>query len=504
MKRYKVGWISCILITALSFPVHAKNWNLTPEEKQQAAEKSKNSIVDSDSVRRNPLNGVDPPSIKFWDGTYSVVFKVNSKVCEKPLTIELSIMVEDLDFTGSIKNLSQRKEFTKNDYCTKYHSGSVRGSLNRDGTFATFDIKQFDETSEKVSSFKATGSMVEGALLSRNPHYHPQQSFSFVTTYEVTQALLNASTKSSPWFSNYDGDLQKTSQNVTPDQTMDQKRSSPFTKDKQTLPADRSVETSGSISLPQTSDPKLAIEEIDLKITLYAKIANNLPQTDAGYKIQQEVLDKKIQELKALRETLAASYLDKYNTPIYPVNMNLGTTAFRYAEIFPSIPYYIPGTREVGEFLVQPVVSDTGQLTYEFTFLDPSARYNKEREQIVVINTDMGSLINGLDKVREWTETAEEQNVRRRYEKVAICFPERDCGRREVGKSSTEVVFQIYEDGSTAGKLQRVKGEFVSGYNMSVESTVLLGAYLKYMRDIGEQEFKVGSMTEKDLDSIFE
>ncbi|MEK9763973.1 MAG: hypothetical protein VW729_14935, partial [Deltaproteobacteria bacterium] len=78
-----------------------------------------------------------------------------------------------------------------------------------------------------------------------------------------------------------------------------------------------------------------------------------------------------------------------------------------------------------------------------------------------------------------------------------------DCGVREVGKASTEVVFQIYENGSTAGKLQRVKGEFVSGYNMSVESTVLLGAYLKYMRDIGEQEFKVGSMTEKDLDSLF-
>jgi len=252
-----------------------------------------------------------------------------------------------------------------------------------------------------------------------------------------------------------------------------------------------------------SSDPKEAIEEIDLKITLYAKIANNLPQTEAVYRVQQEVLDKKIEELRKVRESLAASYLAKYNTPIYPVNINLGTTAFRYSEIFPSIPYYIPGTKEVGEFLVQPVVSNKGQLTYEFTFLDPSAKYNKEREQIVVVNTDMGTLIDGLDKVREWTETAEKQNVRRRFEKVASCFPQNDCGERQVGKSSTEVVFQIYENGSTSGKLQRVKGEFVSGYNMSVESTVLLGAYLKYMRDIGEQEFKVGSMTEKDLDSLF-
>jgi len=269
-------------------------------------------------------------------------------------------------------------------------------------------------------------------------------------------------------------------------------------------PQPQQSQTTPQLSLNITStDPKDAIEEIDLKITLYAKIANNLPQTEAGYRVQRDVLDKKIEELKKARESLAASYLSKYNTPIYPVNINLGTTAFRYSEIFPSIPYYIPGTKEVGEFLVQPVVSNKGQLTYEFTFLDPSAKYNKEREQIVVVNTDMGTLIDGLDKVREWTETAEKQNVRRRFEKVASCFPQNDCGERQVGKSSTEVVFQIYENGSTSGKLQRVKGEFVSGYNMSVESTVLLGAYLKYMRDIGEQEFKVGSMTEKDLDSLF-
>jgi hypothetical protein len=250
-------------------------------------------------------------------------------------------------------------------------------------------------------------------------------------------------------------------------------------------------------------DPKEAIEDIDLKITLYTKIANNLPKSRDAYRVQREVLDRKINELMKAREILAASYLKKYNTPIYPINTNLGTTAFRYSETFPSIPYYVPGTKEVGEFLVQPVVSNQGQLTYAFTFLDPSAKYNKNREQIVVLNTDMAGLIDGLDKVREWTETAEKNNVRRRYEKVASCFPADNCGAREVGKSSTEVLFQIYENGSTSGRLQRVKGEFVSGYNMSVESTVLLGAYLKYMRDIGEKEFKVGTMSKKDLDTMF-
>lgn len=503
MKTNCFRLMTCMLITTLSVPISAQNWNSKTEKKQQT---SRNSVVNSAEVRRNPLKGIDPPAVQFWDGTYAVIFDADSKACKKPLTVELSITVKSLDFTGSIKNLNSYDEFTKNDKCTEYHNGSVQGSLNRDGTFASFDITQFDDTSRKVSSFKATGSMVQGTLVSRNRYYHPDQVFSFVTTYEVTQRLLDANKTinvSSPKSSNKVGVSRKVSQNLTLDQTMTQKRSSPFTTDKQIQPVEKSMEVNGSISLTKGDDPKVAIEEIDLKITLYSKISNNLPQTDQGYRIQQEVLDKKITELKKLRESLAASYLSTYNTPIYPVNINLGTTAFRYAEIFPSIPYYIPGTKEVGEFLVQPVVSDTGQLTYEFTFLDPSARFNKQREQIVVVNTDMTGLIDGLDKVREWTETAEQQNVRRRYEKVAACFPQSDCGERQVGKSSTEVVFQIYEDGSTAGKLQRVKGEFVSGYNMSVESTVLLGAYLKYMRDIGEQEFKVGSMSEKDLDGMF-
>ena len=476
----------------------AKNWN------SNATDKSRNSIVDSEEMRRNPLQGVSPPSISFWDGTYSVVFEAVNKVCDAPLTVELSITIKNLDFVGSIKNLSRGDEFSSNNYCTEYHVGSVRGSLNRDGTFSTFDIRQENAISEKVSSFKATGSMVQGVLVSKNRHYHPDQKFSFVTTFQVSQALLNANRDAAPKAANKSGITQKVSQSATPSQTMVQERSSPFTSDNNASNGAKSVQGEVSISIYEDVDPKEAIDEIDLKITLYAKIAENLPETGAGYRIQQEVLDKKIDELKAMREALAASYLSTYNTPIYPVNINLGMTAFRYSEIFPSIPYYIPGTKEVGEFLVQPVVSNEGQLTYEFTFLDPSAKYNKQREQIVVVNTDMVELTNGLDKVREWTETAEQQNVRRRYEKVAACFPSNNCGVRQVGKSSTEVVFQIYEDGSTAGKLQRVKGEFVSGFNMSVESTVLLGAYLKYMRDIGEQEFKVGSMTAKDLDSIFE
>ena len=105
-------------------------------------------------------------------------------------------------------------------------------------------------------------------------------------------------------------------------------------------------------------------------------------------------------------------------------------------------------------------------------------------------------------KLESGLRQLEKQNVRRRFEKVASCFPKADCGVRQVG-TSTEVVFQIYENGSTSGKLQRVKGEFVSGYNMSVESTVPRS--LSQIHAISESKSSrfFGLMTEKDLDSMF-
>jgi len=479
-----------------------------------AANWNKSKTVDAQEVRSNPITGDVPPA-SFWDGIYSVKFPFQmsrNSVCPKELPIEIRIEIDNYKFVGEIRNEGHPNN--THQFCDKYHNGSITGELNPDGSFKTFKIKQTDSHSRQYSSYKATGSLTEAFLVSRSSQYHPKHRFSFVTQMQLAQKLIASK---APVASSTDekAKAEMTSEiaaNASTSTSKTEVRSESVRVKEPTQIGQQPVEAqpkkleqpTAQLALSITSsDPKEAIEEIDLKITLYAKIANNLPQTDAGYRVQQEVLDKKIEELKKARESLAASYLSKYNTPIYPVNINLGTTAFRYSEIFPSIPYYIPGTKEVGEFLVQPVVSNKGQLTYEFTFLDPSAKYNKEREQIVVVNTDMGTLIDGLDKVREWTETAEKQNVRRRFEKVASCFPKSDCGERQVGKSSTEVVFQIYENGSTSGKLQRVKGEFVSGYNMSVESTVLLGAYLKYMRDIGEQEFKVGSMTDKDLDNMF-
>ena len=76
------------------------------------------------------------------------------------------------------------------------------------------------------------------------------------------------------------------------------------------------------------------------------------------------------------------------------------------------------------------------------------------------------------------------------------------CKEKKQGVFSTEVVFQIYEDGSTAGRIQRNKGKFIFGYNMLVELSILLSAYLIYMRNVGMLEFHIGVMSDDEVKGL--
>ena len=60
---------------------------------------------------------------------------------------------------------------------------------------------------------------------------------------------------------------------------------------------------------------------------------------------------------------------------------------------------------------------------------------------------------------------AQENKVTRRVSKTAVCIPEGSCENKKQGLSSTEVVFQVYEDGSTSEKY-KIKDIFC-GYNLS-------------------------------------
>ena len=215
------------------------------------------------------------------------------------------------------------------------------------------------------------------------------------------------------------------------------------------------------------------------------------------------VVKSEITRLRKEKELLQEQLTSRFSTPIRPNNANLSVSAFRAADTFPKIPFYVPGTNEIGEMLVVPRVSDEGYLNYQFDFLDPTSTYDKVRDSIDVAHDDIGALIFGLNKIDEWTKVAQENNVNRRIEKTASCIPDGMCEEKKQGISSTEVVFQVYEDGSTAGRIQRNKGKFMVGYNMSVESSILLSAYLIYMRDVGAKEFNIGVMTDEEVEGLF-
>ena len=252
------------------------------------------------------------------------------------------------------------------------------------------------------------------------------------------------------------------------------------------------------------AEAQIMIDEVHARITLFNVIAGVIKDKPRSRQARVlGIVDNEIARLRAEKQILESLLSQRFSTPIRPSNANLSVSAFRAADTFPKIPYYVPGTNEFGEMLVIPRVSDEGMLNYEFDFIDPVANYAKVRDRIVVPHDQIEVLINGMEKVDEWTTVAQENNITRRVAKTAGCFPEENCGEKKVGSSSTEVVFQIYEDGSTAGRIQRNKGQYVVGYNMSVESSILLGAYLIYMQEAGAKDFNIGVMTDDQVLDLF-
>ena len=270
----------------------------------------------------------------------------------------------------------------------------------------------------------------------------------------------------------------------------------------QSGPTSTQVQAVNRIMSP--AEAQVVVDEVQARIRLFSVIVGVIKEKP---RTRQErilsIVDGEIARLRAEKAVLESLLTQRFSTPIRPTNSNLSVSAFRAADTFPKIPYYVPGTNEFGEMLVVPRVSDEGALTYQFDFIDPVSTYAKVRDRIDVPHEEIETLILGLDKVDEWTTVAQENNITRRVSKTASCFPQANCGDRAIGKSSTEVLFQIYEDGSTAGRIQRNKGQYVVGYNMSVESSILLSAYLLYMQEAGAKEFNIGVMTDDQVLELF-
>lgn len=208
-------------------------------------------------------------------------------------------------------------------------------------------------------------------------------------------------------------------------------------------------------------------------------------------------------QLRSMIREIKQETKGKYGTPIKPTNANLGVTAVKASEVFPRVPYYIPGTDETGEMWVKPYVTDDGRLMYDFNFVAAFSDFERIKDTIEMTSDNVRDVAAALVKVTEWSDLAISKGMRRRYEKSAVCFPQEMCGKTEAGNNSAEVIFMLYEDGSTAARLQENKGRFRSGYNLSVESGLLLSAYMDYMAEVGEKEFEANTMTDSDLDNMF-
>ena len=241
-------------------------------------------------------------------------------------------------------------------------------------------------------------------------------------------------------------------------------------------------------------------DSIDMYIAISKSVRKQKP--DVVKRILKSV-EGKIAKLNRKKDRLQAKFSRKFSTPIRPTNEKLNRTSFRASQTFPKIPFYIPGSREIGEMLTIPRVTEDGFLVYRLDFLDPTSTYEKVRDTISIPHENIDGLIDAFLKIDKWTETAQENNVTRNLSKTALCIPEGKCQRKRQGVVSTEILFQIYENGSTAGRIQRNRGTFVNGYNLSVESSLLMAAYLTYMRDIGIKEFNLGNMTDDDVRDLF-
>lgn len=214
---------------------------------------------------------------------------------------------------------------------------------------------------------------------------------------------------------------------------------------------------------------------------------------------------KRVEILKQEYSRLDTNF-NTYLTSIKPNDRDLYLTSRRASEIYPRIPYYIPGTSETGEFWVEPTVSDRGVMGFSFQFRDVASSVEKVRGKIDMSLEDIEKTQKALFKLHEWSIVAHEQKLRRNYEKRVVCFPERDCpadGERLDGAASTEVRFNVYEDGSTAGRIQRNKGRFIEGYNVSIDSALMLQAYLSHVINEAKLEFKSGTQDKKTLDNMF-
>ncbi len=247
---------------------------------------------------------------------------------------------------------------------------------------------------------------------------------------------------------------------------------------------------------------KIADQQLSL-LKQVLRVEENEDQQNSFNQAKLQAVKGRIAAIDGFKQQVNSAAQASYKESLLPVSLNMGMPASKVYRIIPIIPYVIPGTNEFGEMRVSPRVTDAGVLIYDHNFMDIGPGYEKIRETISLRSDNRPELMFGLGKVYEWSYLAQQKGVRQRHQKSAACFPKNMCDEKKVGNNSTEVVFLLDEDGSTAAKIQSNKGKFVSGYKLPIESALLLSSYMDYMKQEGEAEYSAGTMKNADLDKMF-
>ncbi|MCP3668871.1 MAG: hypothetical protein GY814_00225 [Gammaproteobacteria bacterium] len=266
-------------------------------------------------------------------------------------------------------------------------------------------------------------------------------------------------------------------------------------------------EATTAVSAADLEDIKKSLDIVNQQLSLLREVLR-VQQMDSSQpnpfkRAKIDALKARINAIESLQSKAISEAEVVHNVTLGTATNTQGVTASKAAHIFPKIPYFSPGSDEMGEMWVAPHVTDTGLLIYDFNFMDTGAEFDKIRETISLQSAEMAEIMYGIEKIHGWSDIALEKGVRRRHEKVATCFPDSMCSDKRVGNSSTEMVFMLYEDGSTAAKMQRNKGTFISGYNFSIDSALLLSSYLDFMKKEGEAEYSSATMSNTELDDMF-
>ena len=65
-----------------------------------------------------------------------------------------------------------------------------------------------------------------------------------------------------------------------------------------------------------------------------------------------KIVNQEISKLNKEKNQLQAKFSKQFATPIRPTNKKLNRTSFTASETFPKIPFYIPGSNEIGEMIL--------------------------------------------------------------------------------------------------------------------------------------------------------